>query len=347
MSNIIKSSFLFVLATILVSCKDKKEESTSSTDETVSVRIAEIQSQNAAEAVVASGIIASSNEARLAFKTGGIIAGIFVKEGDQVKKGQLLAQLNLTEINAQVNSAKEAFSKMERDRKRVENLFKDSVATLEQFQNIQTAFNVAKQNLDIAKFNQNFSEIRATTHGRIIKKIMNESELIGPGMPVFYLSSDGAKDWVIKVAVSDKDWVRLVKGDQASVAIDAFKAESFTAVVSNKAPSIDPQSGLYPIDLTFTRLPTQMALGLFATVKIQPAIERKYLTIPIDAVIEGNGNHAFVFVADQGKARKLNIETAGIKDGFVLVSGGLAVGQKVITDGSAYLKDGSMVKIVN
>ena len=108
MSYIIKSSFLFALATILISCKDKKEESTSSSDETVSVRIAEIQSQNAAEAVVASGIIASSNEARLAFKTGGIIAAIFVKEGDQVKKGQILAILDSRDrLQAELEQAKE------------------------------------------------------------------------------------------------------------------------------------------------------------------------------------------------------------------------------------------------
>ncbi len=340
----------FTIALMLVfsvlACRNKKEESTTTANDVVSVRVTEASLLSSSEPVTASGIIASSNEARLAFKTGGIIASVFVKEGDQVSKGQLLAQLNLTEINAQVNSAKEAFSKMERDKKRVENLFKDSVATLEQYQNVQTAYNVARQNLDIAKFNLNFSDIRATTGGRIIKKIMNEGELVGPGMPVFYLSSDGPKDWLIKVAVSDKDWARLKVGDAATVTIDAFRDDTFTARVSNKAASIDPQSGLYPIDLSFSRLPSQMALGLFATVKIQPEKARNYLAIPIDAVIEGNGNHASVFVEENGTARKADVLTSGIRDGMVLISSGLKAGDRVITDGSAYLKNGTAVKIV-
>jgi RND family efflux transporter MFP subunit len=339
-------SIVIFIALSAFACKDKKEESATTSSDIVNVRVAEAGLQSSSEPVTASGVIASANEARLAFKTGGIIASIYVKEGDQVHKGQLLAQLNLTEINAQVNSAKEAFSKMERDKNRVENLFKDSVATLEQFQNIQTAYNVARQNLDIAKFNLNFSEIRATTSGRIIRKIMNEGELVGPGMPVFYLSSDGPKDWLIKVAVSDKDWARLKIGDAAVVTIDAFKEERFTAKISNKAASIDPQSGLYPIDLAFTRLPSQMALGLFASVNIQPEKARSYLAVPIDAVIEGNGNHACVFVEENGRARKAAVMTAGIRDGMVLISSGLNAGDKVITDGSAYLKDGTLVKIV-
>ncbi len=342
------SIFLYLCLILLSACGNKKKEEVNNASENeVSVRLITVKKMTSAEAVSASGVVSSSTEARLAFKTGGIIEKMYVNEGDMVKKGQLLAKLNLTEINAQVAQANEGFAKIERDKKRVENLYKDSVATLEQLQNITTAYNVAKQNIEIARFNQNFSEIRATSNGRIVKKIMNEGELVGPGMPLFYMTADGAKDWIIKVGVSDKDWARLKKGDAAQVTIDAFKGETFSASVSNKAPSIDPQSGLYQMELRFNRLPSQLALGLFANVKMQPKIQRTYLTIPIDAIIEGNGNHAFVFVAEQGKARKINVETVAIQEGNVLIANGLQEGQQIITDGSAYLMDGVTIKIVN
>jgi RND family efflux transporter MFP subunit len=340
---IVLSSFFLFFA-----CGNKKVEDTNNVkDDAVLVRLTAVEKTTSAEPVVASGVVSSSSEARLAFKTGGIIERIYVKEGDEVKRGQLLAKLNLTEINAQVAQANEGFAKIERDKKRVENLYKDSVATLEQLQNITTAYNVAKQNIEIARFNQNFSEIRATTNGRIVKKIMNEGELVGPGMPLFYITADGAKDWIIRVGVSDKDWARLKEGDAAQVTIDAFKGETFSASVSNKAPSIDPQSGLYQMELKFLRLPKQLALGLFANVKMQPKMQRSYLAIPIDAIIEGNGNHASVFVAEQGKARKIEVETAAIQDGKVLIANGLQEGQQVITDGSAYLTNGINIKVAN
>lgn len=339
--------FLFLFVFILFSCKENKiEEKEKTNSDEVSVRLALVQKVVSSEPIIASGIVSSSSEARLAFKTGGIIEKIYVNEGDQVRKGQLLAKLNMTEINAQVNQANEAFAKIERDKKRVESLYKDSVATLEQLQNITTAYNVTKQNIEIAKFNQNFSEIRATTNGRVIKKIMNEGELVGPGMPLFYITADGANDWIIRVGVSDKDWARLKEGDFAQVNLDAFKGENFPAKISNKAASIDPQSGLYQMELKFSKIPKQLALGLFANVKMQPAIQRSYLAVPIDAIIEGNNNRAFVFVAEQGRAKKVSVETSTIQNGNILITNGLQEGQQVITDGSAYLKDGVNIKVV-
>ena len=85
-------------------------------------------------------------EAKPSFKTGGVIAKTMVSEGQNVKKGQLLARLNLAEIDAQLSQANEAANKAERDLTRARRLLADSVATLEQVQNASTALEVAKKN---------------------------------------------------------------------------------------------------------------------------------------------------------------------------------------------------------
>ncbi|MFX4370069.1 hypothetical protein ABTA37_20270, partial [Acinetobacter baumannii] len=77
----------------------------------------------------------------------------------------LIATLNLTEINAQVQQAEIAYEKALRDYKRVTNLYKDSVANLEQMQNAKTALDVAQQQVTAANFNKNYSEIKALTDG--------------------------------------------------------------------------------------------------------------------------------------------------------------------------------------
>ena len=338
---------LLLFTSILAACKKnpKQDTNTSLANEFVTVKVANVSKVTSAEPVSASGFVASDKEARMAFKTGGVIQKIYVQEGDQVKKGQLLAHLDLTEINAQVTQAHEGFNKLERDLKRVTNLFKDSVATLEQLQNITTAYNVAKKTVEIADFNKNFSDIRATSNGRILKKIMNEGELVGPGMPVLYMSADGTSDWIIKVGVSDKDWARLKEGDAATISIDAYKGETFAARITNKAVSIDPASGLYQTELKFFRLPKQLAYGLFATAKMQPTSTRNYLSVPVDAIIEGNGNQASVFVIQNGKAFRKQISIASIATSNVLINSGLEENEQVVTDGSAYLTDDTMVKI--
>jgi len=111
------------------------------------------------------GIVATSEEIRLSFKTGGIIAHAYVNEGQSVKAGQLLAELNLSEITAQVNQAENGYEKALRDFTRAKNLFADSVATLEQYQNAETGLNVAKSILDAAQFNLVHSRIKAPAMG--------------------------------------------------------------------------------------------------------------------------------------------------------------------------------------
>ncbi len=177
----------FVIISLLMGCGKKKEvKKALIEDDIVAVKLADVSQANSTEAINTSGLVTSLQEARLSFKTGGIIEKIYVKEGQNVRRGQLLATLNLTEINAQVQQATESVNKSERDLKRVTNLYRDSVATLEQVQNLTTALSVAKQSLEIAAYNQGYSKIYASANGVIVKKLMNEGALAGPGTPVFY-----------------------------------------------------------------------------------------------------------------------------------------------------------------
>ena len=89
--------------------------------------------------IAVSGQFTTDDETQLGFKTGGVIRSILVKEGDRIHAGQLLATLDLTEINTQVSQAQLGLEKAKRDFQRVQNLYRDSVATLEQLQNAPAA----------------------------------------------------------------------------------------------------------------------------------------------------------------------------------------------------------------
>lgn len=345
MKNI--SMYSFLIISLLVSCGKKQETKKALIeDDIVAVKLADVSQANSTEVLKASGLVASLEEARLSFKTGGIIERIYVKEGQNVRKGQLLATLNLTEINAQVQQANENVQKSERDLKRLTNLYRDSVATLEQVQNLTTALNVTKQFLEIATYNQGYSKIYASTNGVIVKKLMNEGELAGPGAPVFFMNASGANDWVMKVGIADKDWTRLHIGDRASVKLDAFPEITFTASVSNLSQGPDVNSGLYQAELKLNIQGKKIATGLFGNAQIMPSIVKKYISIPIDAIVEGNGDEAFVYVVADGKARKMPILLVGIDNTKAFIGSGLAGITQVITDGSAYLVEGNRVRVV-
>lgn len=318
-------------------------------DERIPVRTAVVQTQTIALPVHASGMLSSSAEQRLSFKIGGIIRKIYVDEGDIVRPGQLLAVLDKTEIDAQVSQANQALLKAERDLSRVEGLYRDSSATLELLQNATTGRDVAKETARIAQFNQQYAEIRATRGGKIIKKLVNEGEITGPGMPAFVLFETGKDDWIVKVNVSDRDWARLSTSMPASVTMDAYPATTFSGKVTDLAPAADPSSGLYPVEVKVTPQGKRFAPGLFAQVDITPQRARSYSVVPVEAIIEGDGREAFVFAlqGDGESVRKTPVQVAFLEGGKAVLTQRLDAGTEVVTAGAPYLTEKKKVKKMN
>ncbi len=335
-----------------ISCNKKEEtkvEKSVFTDEVViPVQLAKVENISRAEPILASGIVASTDEARMSFKLGGIVSKIYVKEGQRVSKGQLLATLDMTEINAQVSQAQYGVDKSERDFGRVQNMVKDTAATLEQLQNVTTGRDVAQQNLTIARFNQSYAQIRSAISGIIIKKMANEGELVGPGVPIFMVSSNQKSDWVVRVGITDKDWTRLKIGDDATITLDAYATdEPLTGSVSELAPMADPMNKMYEVEVKIATNGKKVASGMFAKVELNPAQNRSYAVVPIEAILEGNGKNAYVFTLDNSrkKVKKIPVTIGYIEGNKVLITSGLDSVNEVVTSGSAFLGEGALVLV--
>ena len=149
------------VALLIASCGTKPEAAkTSNENKPIPVKVMSLNQNGEATEIELSGQFTTDDEVNLSFKTGGIINKVYVKEGDAIKQGQLLATLNMTEISAQVESYQIAFEKANRDYERVMKLYKDSVYTLEQLQNAKSGLDLARQQLNASQFNKNYSEIQ-------------------------------------------------------------------------------------------------------------------------------------------------------------------------------------------
>ena len=114
-----------------------------------------------------------------------------------------------------------AHKKANRDFIRAENLYKDSVATLELYQDAKTALDIAKSNLEVARFNLKYSKIEAPSNGRILKILLEENEMTSPGYPVVLFGST-RENWVVRTNVSDKDMISIQIGDSAKITLDPY-----------------------------------------------------------------------------------------------------------------------------
>jgi membrane fusion protein, multidrug efflux system len=340
----------FIFGLIFLACghQEKKEITKTVFDESaVAVRLAAVESGEYSLPIISSGLISTEVESKLSFKIGGVISKIYVAEGGTVTKGQLLASLDPTEIDAQVTQAKNNLEKTKRDLERGQRLLKDSAATLEQIQNLQTAYNVADENFRIVSFNRQFSSIHANTSGKVTRKFVNEGELINGSTPVLTINSAGQNDWIVKIGLPDVDWVRIKKGDKASITTDAYPTEVFEGYLHVINEGADASNGLYQAEVRVNPGNRKLASGLFAKVEIVPSVKIKLQHIPVEALVEGQGKNAFVFVVspDGKTVQKLPVVLAYLNDKAAFVSKGLDNVKQVITAGSAFLTENSTIKI--
>ena len=342
----IPTLFAFVFLIGAQSCGSHASNETIHED-VIPVKTIALQQETVQQTINTSGQFTTDDEANLSFKTSGIINRIYVKEGDPVKKGQLLATLNLTEINASAEQASLAYQKALRDYERANNLYKDSVATLEQLQNAKTALDVAKQQYTSAGFNRTYSEIRATREGFVLRKYVNEGQYASAGNQVLQVNGASRGNWILKAGVSDYQWAAIKAGDKATITTDAAPGKLINAVVTKKTEGVDVQSGTFIIHLkpeTNTGIP--IASGLFAKALITPSQTVNAWAIPYDALLDGDANSGYVFITnDNATAKKIKVQITKIENGKIIVNGGLENVKALIVSGSAYLNDGAKIKV--
>jgi multidrug efflux system membrane fusion protein len=339
------------LAATLWTCSKQSEEKETTpipVDEAaIAVSLTPVKSGDFTLPVNSSGLINTETESRLSFKIPGIISKIFVKEGESVTKGQLLATLDLTEIDAQLAVAKNSLEKSKRDLERGQRLYKDSAATLEQIQNFQTSFDVASENFRITSFNRQYAMIHAPASGKVIKKFVNEGELANPGSSVLMVNTSAQNNWIVRVGLPDVDWVRVKKGDLAVITADAYPGVKFEGEVATVNEGADQVNGLYQAEVRIKPNGKKLASGLFAKVQIKPSGKNQNITIPIEAIVEGDGKSAFVFIANSdGKTvKKIPVIVGYLANNEAVITSGLDGITEVITGGSAFLTEHSTINI--
>ena len=344
MRTAIREFGIVAVAVMLGSCAGASgDPQTSPTTTSVPVRLVSVVNAEYAEPVEATGTLTTRDELDLSFKVGGVVARVVAQEGTFVRKGTVLAALDLREINASLEKARTGLAKAERDLARVKNLHRDSVATLEQLQDATSAAEIARSDYSSVAFNQRYATIVAPSDGVVLKKHVESGELIGAGQAVVQFGSISSGS-VVRVGVADRDAVRLNLGDRASVSFSAYPDRTFAGVVSEIPAAANPMTGTYAIEVRLESAPG-MASGLVGRVKIEPSMRGSVQMIPIEAVVEADGSQGYVFILNGDVAKRIPVSIASIGDGQVAINGGLGDATQVVGAGAAYLSDGVKVTV--
>jgi RND family efflux transporter MFP subunit len=298
-------------------------------------------------AVSTNGFITTREELKLSFKVAGIVRNVAVKEGQAVRAGQQLAVLELTEVDSQVEQARQLADKAARDQVRGTALRADGLISEQDLETLRTQAAVSQATLRSAEFNQKFSTILAPRDGVVLRKLVEDREFVQPGQSVLVIGPrEGG--YILRAGLSDRDIVRLRLGDPATVTADAFPGRTLQGRISVLPGAADPASGLFQIEVALDPASVQLVSGLSARLQIEPVLAATSTLpyAPIAAVIEADGDRGAVFVLEDGVARRRAVRIAFIAPTAVAIAEGLKVGETVVTDGALYLEDGEKIQAV-
>lgn len=329
---------------------EQKAGKTTESDPPRAVRVATPTTAPAAPPVHVVGRLALRDEQQLAFRVPGIVSEVEVRAGEAVRAGQVLAQLDTTEVDAAVEEADAAMEKARRDFERGERLFADKVITQQQLDDLATALEVARSQRARARFNQKHAVIRAPAQGVVLQRMVEPNETVAGGQPALTVGGDGG-GFVLEAALPGREALRVALADPAMLRIDALPDARIPATVSELGQRAHPRTGTFDLEVALqAEAPQPLASGLIARAEILPADSREatHSRIPLTAMVEGDVNGVLIFLLDEAgervRAREVRVRWLG-DDGAVLEQP-LPEGARVVSVGAGFLRDGEAVRVI-
>ncbi len=309
------------------------------------VELAPVVYTDAAVPVRATGVLSRKTEADLSFKIGGMIEAVYVRVGDTVAKDQVLAQLRLDEIDAQLAQAHSALDKAQRDLARVEKLQANAVATLENLQDARTAVEVANAQVRIAEFNRRFAVITAPAAGRVLRRSAEPNELVTSGKAILGFAADD-DGWLVRAGLADADLVRVRVGDRAEIALGA-DAERISGTITQIAEAADPVTRTTQIEIVLEHAPAEARSGFVVAATLFPQPVKARPRVPATVLIEGAHQLANLYVVDPGAtvARRVAVDVEALDGENAYLRTLLPATTRVVVRGGEYLHDGASVEV--
>ena len=317
----------------------------------IPVEVAEVEKDSGLDPVKAAGTLELRLEIPMSFKVSGVVDGIYVDEGDTVTKGQVLAQLIDTEVDSREQSAAARAAQADSALQRARVLAERGVISQAALESAESEARQARAALDAAKFDSRFGRITAPADGVVLVRRADPGELVNAGVSVLTIGNTD-EGFILKVPLSDRDVVRLAPGDDAWVSF-ATGGPPIRATVTRLAAKAHEATGAFNAELALDVSEQQAKIlrsGMIGSATIvprnQPSDEAR-VVIPADAIVEANGKQATVYLIDtDNKARFRQVRVAEIRPDRVVVDAGLAIGEKVVVSGAAFLREGRDVSIV-
>jgi membrane fusion protein (multidrug efflux system) len=308
------------------------------------VEIATVTKGTLSRTSTVSGILQPLRTVGVNSQMSGALLSVNVEEGDYVREGQTLAQIDAREIDAQVKSAAAALDLAESTAKRSDELWRQRIITVQEYERDRAALASAQASLEQLKTRLGYATIRSPIAGVVTEKRLQAGDIVAPQTRLFTVAD--MSTLVSRVMVSELEVPLMKPGATVDVTVDALGGARVPGRIRRVFPSADSVTRLVPVEVALTGSAlNQLRPGYTIRSTFRLGSRNDALLIPTRAVMGPAGARTVVIVR-QGKSERRIVRVGPDIDGTTEVIEGLAAGDTVIVAGQALLRDGSTVRIV-
>ena len=305
------------------------------------VAVVEVKSAPFTNYINLQGSIDAKDNVQANTQMAGVITAIYVKVGDHVSKGQTLVQLDNSVQKQSISQAETQVSLMKTLYDRQKNLWDQRIGTEVQFIQAQTNLQSAEKSLALSKQQADLYRIVAPISGTVDQMDLKLGQAASPGATsIRIVNTESLK---VKANVPESYAASIHQGDLVKVVVPDAN-DSVTAKVTFAAKVIDASSRSFAIEVQMGASKT-IKPNMTAVLKVANYSSKSAIVVPVNA-IQKSEKGDFVFVNDNGTAKKRAITEGASYGGKTEIKSGLAVGDKLITDGSTEVEDGDKVKLL-
>jgi membrane fusion protein (multidrug efflux system) len=308
------------------------------------VEIVTVSRGTLARTTTVSGILEPLRTVGVNAQMSGALLSVNVEEGNYVRAGQTLAQIDAREIEAQLKSATAALDLAESTAKRSDELWKQRIITAQEYERDRANLASSQATLDGLRTRIGYATVKAPISGVVTEKRLETGDIVSPNTRLFSVADMSML--VSRVMVSELDVPLLKAGDVVDVTVDALGGSRVPGRIRRVFPAADSATRLVPVEVALSGSAiSSLRPGNTIRSVFRLGSRNDAMLIPTRAVMGPVGARAVVVVR-QGKSERRLIRVGPDIDGTTEVLEGLAVGDTVIVAGQALLRDGSPVRVV-
>ncbi len=312
----------------------------------VAVEVLEVKPENFSHYIEVNGTVQAEEEAIVSPEVGGRIKAIYIKEGQEVKKGKLLVSLNTSLIESNIREVKTSLKLATLTYQKQEQLWNEKIGTEMQYLQAKNNKETLENKLHTLQTQLEMAKIKASFDGIVDEIYVKTGEQAAPGMKILHIVN--INKLKIYADVSERYLSSVHAGDIAEISFPAFPGYTMEEEIFRTGKVINEKSRTFRIELKIDNRNKKLLPNLISKIKLNDFSANDALVIP-SYLIKQDVKGSYIYITESGDGKftvkKVYIKPGITYEGRTMINSGLSSGDKIIVSGYNLVTNGSEVTI--